>query len=187
MAVNQTIGTFINTLVKRDGQRNNLFKVLALNTKVLSLTNDDMVYIRTANLPGRTNPTATVNYMGMQLNYNKSTVEYPGAGDYTVEFLFDSKGELRQKFEQASRLIFNDQTTTGTWNVPTLQDIMTIAPLNNQYEPSAYYHLYGVAFKGFDTVNFQPADGDGAMVNITAHISYYYYKGPGSDTAYTGS
>ena len=185
--VNQTIGTFINTLIKRDGQRNNLFKILALNTKVLSLTNEDMVYIKTGSLPGRTNPTGQLSYMGMKFNYNTSTVEYPGADNYQLEFVFDAKGELRQKFEEASRLIFNDQTTTGNWNVPTLQDIMTIAPLNNQYEPSAYYHFYGVAFKGFNNVDFQIADGDGSIVNLTANISFYYYKGPGSDTVYTGS
>ena len=187
MSVNQTIGNFLNTLIKRDGQRNNLFKVLALNTKVLSLTNEDMVYIKAAQLPGRTNPTANVPYMGMNFAYNTSTVQYPGAEDYGLTFLFDAAGELRQKFEQASRLIFNDLTTSGNWNVPTLQDIMTVAPLNNQYEPAAYYHLYGVAFKGFDAVNFEIASGDGSMVELPAHISFYYYKGPGSDTAYSGS
>ena len=187
MAVNQTIGTFLNTLVKRDGQRNNLFKVLALNTKVLSLTNDDMVYIKAANLPGRTNPTTNIQYMGMNFAYNTSTVQYPGAEDYSLTFLFDAAGELRQKFEQASRLIFNDISTSGTWNVPTTQDIMTIAPLNIQYEPSAYYHLYGVAFKGFDSVNFEIANGDGSMVELPCHMSFWYYRGPGSETVYTGS
>lgn len=187
MAVNQTIVDFQNTLIKRDGLRNNLFKVMALNTKVLSLTNEDMVYIKTAKLPGRTNPTATIPYMGMKFAYNTSTVEYPGAEDYSLTFIFDAKGELRQKFEEASRLIFNDLTTSGTWNVPTTSDIMTLAPLNNQYEPSAYYHLYGVAFKGFDSVDFQIAAGDGSMVELNCKMSYWYYKGPGSDTAYSGN
>lgn len=187
MSVNQTIGTFINTLIKRDGQRNNLFKVLALNTKVLNLTNEDMVYIKTAQLPGRNNPTGQIPYMGMNFSYNKSTVEYPGADNYDLTFVFDAAGELRLKFEQASRLIFNDISTSGTWNVPTLSDIMTIAPLNNQYEPSAYYHFYGVAFKGFDAVNFDIAGGDGSIVDLPCHISYYYYRGPGSETVYTGN
>lgn len=186
MAVNQTIATFQNTLIKRDGLRNNLFKVLALNTRVLSLTNEDMVYIKAANLPGRTNPTSNIQYMGMNFAYNRSTVEYPGADSYDLTFLFDAKGELRQKFEAASRLIFNDLTTSGNWAVPTQQDIMTIAPLNFQYEPSAYYHLYGVAFKGFDSVNFEIANGDGSMVELPCHMSFWYYKGPGSDTVYSG-
>lgn len=186
MAVNQTIADFQNSLMKRDGLRNNLFKVLALNTKVLSLTNDDMVYIKTATLPGRTNPTGTIQYMGMNFAYNRSTVEYPGSDDYSLSFVFDAKGELREKFEQASRLIFNDLTTTGNWAVPTREDILTFAPLNFQYEPSQYYHLYGVAFKGFDGVNFEIANGDGSIVEFTCHMSYWYYKGPGSDTAYSG-
>lgn len=187
MAVNQTIVDFQNTLIKRDGLRNNLFKVMALNTKVLSLTNEDMVYIKTAKLPGRKNPTASVSYMGMKFYYNTSTIEYPGADDYQLKFIFDNNGELRRKFEDASRLIFNDLTTSGTWNVPTTSDIMTVAPLNNLYEPSAYYHLYGVAFKGFEPVDFSIADGDGQVVELTCNISYWYYKGPGSDTVYTGN
>lgn len=187
MSVNQTIELFTNTLIKRDGQRNNLFKILALNTKALSLTEEDMVYIKTGQLPARSNPTANMQYMGMNFPYNTSTVQYTGNDDYSLQFIFDAAGEIRSKFERASRIIFNDLSTTGDWRVPTLSDIMTIAPLDNQYNPSAYYHFYGVAFKGMDAVEFQIAEGDGQIVNITAHISYYYYKGPGSDTVYTGS
>lgn len=184
MPINQNIGLFINTFIKRDGQRNNLFRVLALNNKALSLTEEDEVYIKTGILPGRTNPTAQMKYMGMDFNYNTSTIQYPQANDIALEFIFDAKHELRTKFEQASRRIFNDLTTSGTWNVPTLNDIMTCATLDNQLNPSATYHFYGVAFKGMDQVTFEIGNGDGSMVTVMTHVSFYYYKGPGSDTVW---
>lgn len=186
MAINQTIGTFINTFAKRDGQRNNLYRILSVNTRVLSLTEEDLVYARAGRIPARTNPTANINYHGMALPYNTSTVQYTGNDDFQLEFVFDAKNELRTKFEQASRLVFNDLTNTGNWQAPSLSDIMTVATLDINLDPIAYYHFYGVAFKGIDAVDFQQADGDGSIVNIPAHFSYYYYKTTGSDTVFVG-
>lgn len=185
MATNQTIGTFINTFAKRDGQRNNLYRILSLNTRVLTLTEEDLVYAKAGRIPGRTNPTATIPYMGMNLPYNTSTVQYDNE-DFSINFIFDAKQELRTKFEQASRTVFNDLTTTGNWAAPSLSDIMTVATLDMNLEPIAYYHFYGVAFKGIDAVEFDMSGGDGSIVEIPAHFSYYYYKSPGSDTVYTG-
>lgn len=186
MATNQTIGTFINTFSKRDGQRNNLFRILSLNTRVLTLTEEDLVYAKGGSLPARENPTANMQYMGMNLPYNLSSVNFNGNDNYSIEFIFDAKHELRTKFEQASRLVFNDLTTTGNWQVPSLSDIMTVATLDINLDPIAYYHFYGVAFKGIESVDFDIAGGDGGIVTLKANFSYYYYKSPGSDTVFAG-
>lgn len=186
MAINQTIGTFINTFAKRDGQRNNLYRILSLNTRVLTLTEEDLVYARAGKIPARTNPTGIIKYHGMDLPYNTSTVQYDGNNDFSLEFVFDAKNELRTKFEQASRLVFNDITNTGNWSAPSLSDIMTVATLDINLDPIAYYHFYGVAFKGMGAVDFQIAEGDGSIVNLNANFSYYYYKTTGSDTVFSG-
>lgn len=185
MATNQTIGTFINTFAERDGQRNNLYRILSLNTRVLQLTEKDLVYAKGGRLPSRTNPTANAQYMGMNLPYNTSTVSYDNE-DFSLNFVFDAKQELRTKFEEASRRVFNDLTSTGNWSAPSLSDIMTVATLDINLDPIAYYHFYGVAFKGIDGVDFDIAGGDGSIVEIPVHFSYYYYKSPGSDTIWTG-
>ena len=43
MAINQTIGKFIQTATGRDFQRNNLFRIMSLKTRNLSLTEEDLV------------------------------------------------------------------------------------------------------------------------------------------------
>lgn len=187
MATNQTIGTFIDQFVRRDGQRDNLYRIMSLNTKVLSLTEEDLVYARAGKIPARTNPVGTISYHGMKLPYNLSSVEYTGNEDFQIEFVFDARNEIRTKFEQASRLIFNDITNTGNWAAPTLNDIMTVATLDINLEPVSYFTFYGVAFKGMGEVAFNIAEGTGAIVNVPINLSYYYYRSPGSDTVWAGS
>lgn len=185
MAVNQTIGKFIQVAANRDFARDNLFRIMQLNCRNLTLTEDDLVYARGGNLPGRTTPVGdNIKYMGMKMPYTKSTVEYNGNDDYTIEFYLDRNSELAQKFERASRTAFNDLTSTGDWRFPSVSDILTIAVLNNKLEPIEYITFYGVSFYKFDDVEIKMAEGDGSALTIKAHISYLYYKRNGSDTVF---
>lgn len=188
MAVNQTIGTFIQTATKRDFQRNNLFRIMSLSCRNLTLVEEDLVYAKGGKIPGRETPVGdNVKYMGMTLPYTKSTVTYTGNTDYQITFYMDANTELAQKFERASRQAFNDLSTTGDWRFPSLADKMVVAVLNNKLEPTDYIEFYGVSFVKFDEVEFQVADGDGSAIEIPCHISYLYYKRKGSDTVYSGN
>lgn len=188
MAINQTIGKFIQTAGGRDFQRNNLFRIMSLKTRNLSLTEEDLVYAKGAKIPSRETPVGdNVKYMGMTLPYTKSTVSYPGNTAYDITFYVDAKNELAQKFERASRLGFNDLSTTGDWRFPTLSDEMTVVVLNNKLEPIDYIHFYGVSFVKFGEIAFDIAGGDGSSIEIPCTISYLYYKRKGSDTVYAGN
>lgn len=187
MAVNQTIGKFIQVASNRDFARDNLFRIMQLNCRNLTLAEDDLVYARSAKLPGRVTPIGdNIKYMGMKLPYVKSTIEYTGNDDYEIEFYIDKNSEISQKFERASRMTFNDLTSTGDWRFPNVSDIMTIAVLNNKLEPIEYITFYGVSVFKFDSVDIKMADGDGSAITIKAHISYLYYKRNGSDTVFAG-
>ena len=129
MAVNQIISNFITVASQKDFARDNLFRVMTLKTRILTLDESELLYCKSAKLPGRETPTAQVQYHGMKMNYNKSTVDYPGSDSYELEFYLDAKGELRKKFEEASRIIFNDISNTGNWRFPSTSDVLTIAQL----------------------------------------------------------
>lgn len=188
MAVNQTIGKFIQVAGSKDFARDNLFRIMQLSCRNLTLSEEDLVYAKGGKLPGRVTPVSeNVKYMGMTLPYTRSTVVYPGNSDYEIEFYLDAKSELAQKFERASRMAFNDQTTTGNWQFPSTSDIMTVAALNINLEPIEYITFYGVSFVKFDEQEFKIADSAGESIPIKAHISYLYYKRTGSDTVYAGS
>ena len=187
MAVNQTIGKFIQVAGQRDFARDNLFRIMQLSCRNLSLTEDDLVYAKGGKLPSRETPVAdNVKYMGMVLPYTKSTVSYPGNTDYEIAFYLDKDSELVHKFERASRMAFNDTTTTGDWRFPSTSDVMTIAVLDINLDPIEYITFYGVSFIKFDDIDFKIADSEGTAVEVKAHISYLYYKRTGSDTVFAG-
>lgn len=185
MAVNLNIPNFITSAGRKDFARNNLFRVLSLKCRGLELDEDDLLYCKGGALPGRNNPTSQVQYHGMKLTYNNSTVEYPGADDYQLKFYCDADSLLRRKFEEASRLVFNDVSNTGNWRFPSTEDIITLAGLDFNLEPIEYIKLVGVCFKGIDPIDFQAAEGDGSAIEITAHFSFLYYRRNGSNTIYT--
>lgn len=63
---------------------------------------------------------ATVNYMGMDLPYNQSTVKYDGNNNYTLTFFLDRQSSIGAMFEDLSRRIFDDATSMGDWRFPSL-------------------------------------------------------------------
>lgn len=184
MAVNQTITNFINKAAVDDFARNNLFRVVSFDCRGIQLSENDLLYCKGGNLPGRENGQGTVKYMGMSMPYAASTVNYPGNNDYSLEFYVDADSKLLQALEVASRTEFNDVTSTGNWKFPDTSNIVTLAALDMKMEPIEYIRLYGVCFKSFDTVKFDTADGDGTAITVTLHISYLYYKRTGSDTVW---
>lgn len=187
MAVNQNIQLFIQTAGKKDFARNNLFKVMALSCRNLTLTEEELVYARTAQLPGRETPVGTnVKYMGMTMPYTASTVVYPGNDAYEIEFYLDAAGSLREKFERASRMAFNDISTSGNWQFPSASDYLTLAMLNINYDPVKLFHFYGVSFVKIGEVNVEPADGDGTAVMARCTLSYLYYTTSGSEVVFAG-
>lgn len=186
MAVNQTIGKFIQVASNRDFARNNLFRIMQVSCRNLTLSEDDLVYAKGGKLPGRETPVGEVQYMGMKLPYVKSTVSYPGNDDYQITFYLDNKSELAHKFERATRLNFDDTTTSGDWSFPDQADVMTVAVLDNHMEVIEYITFYGVSFYKFDEIDFQIAEGDGSAIEINAHMSYHYYKRTGSNTVSVG-
>lgn len=187
MAVNQTISKFIQVAGKRDFARDNLFRIMQLSCRNLTLSEDDLVYAKGGKLPGRETPVRdNVKYMGMSLPYTASTVTYPNNTDYEIEFYLDKDSELAHKFERASRQAFNDVTTTGDWRFPDISDVLTIALLDINLDPIEYVTFYGVSFVKFDELEFKIAESEGSAISVKAHISYLYYKRNGSDTVFAG-
>lgn len=187
MAVNQTISNFITVASQKDFARNNLFRVMALKTRILELDESELLYCKGGRLPSRQTPVHKVKYHGMEMAYNASTVNYDGADSYELEFYLDAKGDLRKKFEEASRIIFNDVSNTGNWRFPSTSDILTIAQLGFDMQPIKYFHLYGVTLKDVQVIDTQAADGDGSAIPCKVTLSYLYYRTEGSDTIYTES
>ena len=111
-AVNQTIQNFYDIAVKRDFARDFQFRVLSIDPgdgSTVSFDSEDLVYATTANLPARAITNVPVPYMGLQFNLPGSAT-YPGSDSYSMTFYSDLGSVLRQKFEDMSREIFDENT-----------------------------------------------------------------------------
>lgn len=177
MAVNSTVANFISKAGTDDVARNNLFRVMSLRIQnVIELTEDDLLYCKGGQIPGRTNPVHTLKFMGMEMPYPGSTVKYEGNQGYTLKFYVDKNSSIAKKFEAASRIIFNEITSTGKWNFPQIEDTLTIAALGFDLEPIEYITFHGVSFGGFESISFDTAGGDGSDIEISVKINFIYYR-----------
>lgn len=183
-----TIENFFNQASQKQFARDFLFRVKQITIPGLSLDGEtDLVYARTAALPGRTIENKTVNYAGQQFNLGgKST--YPNSEGYSIEFYHDQGIELRTKLERASRIMFNNEDTTAHMCMPGAESIITLdvlaIPCNrganitsgSPLETIKTIELVGVGVRDVGEIQYQIADGTGEVLTFNATFAYHFYR-----------
>ena len=107
-----TIQNFFTKAAENQFSRDFLFRVrnISLTGGIDFVGDNDLVYAKTAALPGRDIDDKVVSYFGQEFHVpGRST--YPTAGGYTISFYHDEDCLLRTKFEAASRIVFNNETS----------------------------------------------------------------------------
>ena len=132
--VNQSIQNFYRVAADRDFSRDFLFRLTQMQLQgVPALTENELVYVKTAALPGRAISNIPVPYMGLDFNIPGS-VKYTGSEAYNLTFFLDANSQLRNYFEGASRALFDDTTSTGEYGTPDDDFfIQFIVFLRNEY------------------------------------------------------
>ncbi len=175
MPVNQNIQNFYRTAADKDFSRDFLFRVTQMQLQgVPALEEGDLVYVKTASLPGRDITNVAVPYMGLNLNI-PGTVVYPGSAEYALSFYLDADSNLRNYFETASRSLFDDQTSTGEYGTPDDDFFIQLAQLDKDLEPIAEYKLVGASLRSVNNIQYNIAGGTGTTVAIDATVSYHFY------------
>jgi hypothetical protein len=173
--VNQNIQSFYRAAAQRDFSRNFLFRVTQLQLQgVPSLTDSQLVYAKTAALPGRTIANVAVPYMGLNLNV-PGGVSYPGSEGYSITFYLDANSDLRNYFEAASRSLFDDATSTGEYGTPDDDFFIQLAQLDKDLEPISEYKLVGASLRNIENIAYTMATGNGDTVEISTTIAFHYY------------
>ena len=170
MPVNQTIQNFYRAAADRDFSRVTQMQLQG----VPALGENDLVYVKTASLPGRNITNVPVPYMGLQLNI-PGAATYPGSDAYALNFYLDADSELRNYFEGASRAVFDDLNSTGEYGTPDDDFFIQLAQLDKELEPVAQYKLVGASIRNIDNIAYNISDGTGATVEINSTVSYHYY------------
>jgi len=174
----QTIQGFYTQATNYNFSRN-------FNFRILEITSDGggaytmsdgglLVYAKTASLPAREITNVAVPYMGMNFNL-PGTATYPDGTGYSITFYADQASSIRQLFEDWSRWVFDDQSSTGQYNTPSRNATITLAQLDNQNNVVATYVLYGVTPRNVGPISYTMAAGDGAVVEFTATLAYHYF------------
>ena len=139
--VRQTISDFYRVAVERDFARDFQFRVLSIDSggaSTVTFDEDDLVYCTAANLPARAITNVAVPYMGLNFNV-PGNATYPGSEGYTLNFYRDQNSVLRQKFEDMSRDIFDDATSTGNYFAPRQSAVIDLVQLDTQLDAIAQY------------------------------------------------
>jgi hypothetical protein len=159
---------FYDVAKQREFARDFQFRVVALGP----LTTDDLVYIRTANLPGKEIANQEVPYMGLNFNV-PGTVIYTGSNSWPVTFLADEAQNIRSKLEAWMSEIFDIETSSGKYGVPAEE--ATIDLLDKEFKTIRRYNLVGVYLRTIDPLAYD-IKGNGKPQEFTANISYHFWR-----------
>lgn len=176
-AVNQLIQDFYRVAQQRDFARDFSFRLLAItpgDASSITFNQDDLVYIKTASLPGRDLQNVEVPYMGLKFNVPGSVV-YPDSGGYELTFYADQNSKIRQQFEQWSRDIFDDASSTGNYFTPKQTSTIDMVQLDPQMNAIGQYQLVGVAVNKVGNLEYKPSEGTGTVIDFKATITYHFW------------
>lgn len=176
-SINQNIQTFYTQAANKDFSRDFLFRVVQMQGVGLpTLKDPDLVYIKAAQLPGRTIENVNASYMGLKFNI-PGAATYTGSDSYDVTFYLDAtQTDLRNKFEVASREIFNDGQSTGNYLIPGAGNLIVLSQLNKDLTPvGTYYNLIGAQLRSIGALDYKIAEGKGDLMELKTTLSYHYY------------
>lgn len=172
------ISDFYNKSLEVDFARDNHFRVTDIvPTPSLGIEFDanELVYARSAKVPARNITNVEAKYMGLTFNL-PGIAEYPESASYTVEFYCDKNSSIRNKFEQWSRAIFNDGTSTGNYSVPGRDSYIELTQVDAAFEAIQKYKLVGVSIRQVGEVAYEIAEGTGAVKTFSVTMAYHYYE-----------
>ena len=167
----QNITSFYRVAQKRDFARNFQFRIHQLGNT--GFTEDDLIYVETATLPGRTINNIPVSYMGLAFNVPGS-VSYPGSANYAVTFRCDQAYNLRAILEKHSRDIFDEQTSTGLYGTPADSSVLVMQLTDKNFQTMREYKLWGMYVSSIQDTQYDIKD-TGNVTLINAVISYQFW------------
>lgn len=180
MPVKQSIQTFYKSAVDRDFSRDFLFRVTQFQLAgVEPLVDEDLVYIKTAELPGRNITNVETPFMGLPFNI-PGNATYPGSDGYAIKFYLDADSAIRNFLERSSREIFNDLTSTGNYTTPGIENYLELQQLDKKLDPIAggKYKLIGASLRNVQPIEYAIAEGNGNWVECNATVAYHFYTVP---------
>jgi len=168
----QNIADFYRVVQQNDFARQFQFRLVQLaNT---NFGEDQLIYVETASLPGREITNVQVPFMGLDFNV-PGTAKYPGSNGYTVRFRCDANYNIRTVLENATFNTFDDQSSTGDYNIARNSSVIIMNLLNKNGTTSRQYTLYGAYVMNVGAMNYTLGDS-GTVQTIDTTLAYQYWR-----------
>ena len=175
--VKQTIQDFYTQAQAKDFARNNLFRVLNIDFgdgSDVSIREEDLVYVTTASLPGKTIQNIPVPYMGLDFQV-PGTVKYNQSAGYTLKFRADESYNLYDKFQGVINDTFDDSDSTGNYFTPKSNSVIDLVQLDKELNRVSQYQLVGVSIRSVGDLAYNvTASGEVQEFDVT--VAYHYYR-----------
>ena len=175
--VKQTIQDFYTQAQVKDFARNNLFRVLNIDFgdgSDVTIGEEDLVYVTTSTLPGKTIQDVAVPYMGLEFHV-PGTVKYNGSERYSLSFRADESYNLYDKFQQVINDTFDDSNSTGNYFTPKASSVIDLVQLDKQLDKISQYQLVGCSIRSIGDLSYD-ATASGDVQTFTVTIAYHYYR-----------
>lgn len=171
---NYGIENFYNAAAANDFSRTNLFRILNLGG--VRFNANELLYVTTTTLPGRSITNVQVPFMGLVFNV-PGTATYPNSGAWNVTFRLPQNLSIRRKFEQWTREVFNDIDSSGSYNIPspTVNNQVTMVLIDKQGKPLRTYTLFGVYCQNVGDINLD-ITAAGEIMTQQATLAYQYWR-----------
>lgn len=170
--MSQNISDFYRVAQEKDFARQFQFRLVQLaNT---NFGEDTLIYVETANLPGRAITNVQVPFMGLQFNV-PGTATYPGSDAYNVTFRCDQDYNIRAVLENATFNTFDDGTSTGDYNIARNSSTIILNLLSKSTQTARQYTLYGAYVVSVGESTFNLGDA-GTVQTVPATLAYQYWR-----------
>ncbi len=163
-----SIQEFYSTSQQKEFARDFQFRVVTLGP----FDAQDLLYVQTAALPAKTVQNQTASFMGLDFNVPGS-VKYDGSSSWAIKFWCDEGLNIRNKMENYVKTIFDDETSTGLYGVPT--EIATLDLLGKNRETLRRYDFYGLYPVTVGEISYD-IQGPGTILTVPCTFAYQFWR-----------
>ena len=173
--VNQGIKQFYSQAVKKGFSRD--FQLIITQWQFQNqplFLEDELVFIKTIDLPSKKIENVEAPYMGLKFNV-PGVVTYPGSSNWSVTFYADANLDLRTKLEAAMDLTYNNyEDNTSIIDLPGAANLVELSLINENLEIIRRYKLVGAYITEIGSINYKTT-GNGSIQEIKTTIAYQYW------------
>ena len=177
-----TIQNFFSKATTSQFSRDFLFRVKQVDLiGGVSFDGDgDLVYARSASLPGRNITNVNVNYFGQEFQV-PGRATYANAAGYSIEFYHDENCEIRTKMEAASRAVWGGVTgnaatdSKGLYGMPGEESVINLEQIDKNLNPVREIKLIGASIRDIGDISYTIAEGTGTVLNFPVTFAYHFY------------